>query len=265
MRDLEFDLQKYEPAHCKMSTAPTSSIVPIVSTKEGYVLTSVENVYIKPIVVHGSIGAGKTTILTKIERHGFKVLYEDLDSWRNVKGHNLLSEYYKDPSRLAYVFQSEIVRSRYMQFLNLINDKEWLTTNGPDTMEFGKLRIKVVFTERDHMSSLKVFSKRLLDMKLMLPVEYAHMELWCEMLGMPVSRNIFYLQLTPEECMDRIDKRDRPEEKKGGVDISLLEGIDSYYLKWLKEDYHLQVTYIPSFKLDDLTRQVQMIVQAVKR
>jgi len=241
------------------------SIVPIVSTREGYILTSVDNVYIKPVVIHGSIGAGKTTILTKIERQGFKVLYEDLDSWRNVKGHNLLEEYYRDPSRLAYVFQSEIVRSRYQQFLNLVNDKEWLNTAGQDTMEFGNLRIKVVFTERDHLSSLKVFSKRLLDAKLMLPVEYAHMELWCEMLGMPVSRNIFYLSIGPNECMERIQRRDRPEEKKGGVDMSLLEGIDSYYLQWLKEDYHLQVTYIQNFTLDELNRQVQMIIQCVKR
>lgn len=242
-----------------------TSIVPIVSTAEGYVLTSVDNVYIKPVVVHGSIGAGKTTVLSNVERHGFKVLYEDLDSWRNVKGNNLLEEYYKNPSRLSYVFQSEIVRSRYCQFINLINDKEWLNAHGPDTMEFGHLRIKIIFTERDHLSSLRVFSKRLLDARLMLPVEYAHMELWCEMLGMPISRHIFYLQPTPEECMDRITKRDRPEEKQGGVDLSLLEGIDQYYVRWLKEDYHLQVTYIPSFKLDDLNRQVQMIVQAVKR
>jgi deoxyadenosine/deoxycytidine kinase len=241
------------------------SIVPIVSTPEGYVLTSLENVYIKPVVVHGSIGAGKTTILTKIERHGFKVLFEDLDSWRDVKGHNLLEEYYKDPSRLAYVFQSEIVRSRYQQFVNLINDKEWLNSTGPDTMEFGHLRIKIVFTERDHLSSLKVFSKRLLEANMMLPVEYAHMEMWCEMLGMPVSRHIFYLFTSPTECMDRIQKRDRPEEKKGGVDMSLLEGIDAYYLKWLKEDFHLQVQYIQSFTLDELNRQVQMIIQAVKR
>jgi len=243
----------------------TTSIVPIRSTKEGYVLTCLENVYIKPVVVHGSIGAGKTTILTKIERQGFRVLYEDLDSWRNVKGHNLLDAYYNDPSRLAYVFQSEIVRSRYNQFLQLVNDREWLETQGNDTMEFGKLRIKIVFTERDHMSSLRVFSRRLLDMNLMLPVEFAHMELWCEMLGMPISKNVFYLLLTPEECMERIDKRDRPEEKKGGVDKSLLEDIDGYYLRWLKQDYQLQVTYIPSFKLDELNKQVSMIIQAVKR
>jgi deoxyadenosine/deoxycytidine kinase len=242
-----------------------SSIIPIRSTKEGYVLTCLENVYIKPVVIHGSIGAGKTTILAKIERHGFKVLYEDLDSWRNVKGHNLLDAYYKDPSRLAYVFQSEIVRSRYNQFLSLVNDKEWLESHGNDTMEFGNLRIKIVFTERDHMSSLRVFSQRLLDMGMMLPVEYAHMELWCEMLGMPVSKNIFYLMLTPEECMERIDKRDRPEEKKGGVDKVLLEGIHQYYTRWLAEDYNLQVTYIPGFKLDELNKQVSMMVQAVKR
>lgn len=241
------------------------SIVPIRSTKDGYVLTCLENVYIKPVVIHGGIGAGKTTILTKIERQGFTVLYEDLDSWRNVKGHNLLEGYYKNPSRLAYVFQSEIVRSRYHQFIKLVNDRDWLMSNGPDTMEFGGLRIKIVFEERDHMSSLKVFSKRLLDQGLMLPVEYAHLELWCEMLGMPISRHIFYLELTPEECLDRIDKRDRPEEKKGGVDIELLKDLDTYYKTWLRDEYQLQVIYVRSFKLDELSKQVKMIIDAVKR
>jgi deoxyadenosine/deoxycytidine kinase len=242
-----------------------TSIVPIVSNKEGYILTSVENVYIKPVVIHGGIGAGKSTLLTKIERHGFKVLYEDLDSWRDVKGYNLLEEYYKYPSRLAYVFQSEIVRSRYVQFMNLINDKEWLMTSGPDTIEFGKLRIKVIFTERDHLSSLKVFSRRLVDAGLMLPVEYAHIEMWCEMLGMPLTRNVFYLNITPDECMDRICKRARPEETNGGVDKSLLEGIDDYYKRWLEEQYRFQVIYIPSFKLDDLNKYVLMIIEAAKR
>lgn len=241
------------------------SIVPIRSTKEGYVLTSVPNTYIKPVVIHGGIGAGKTTVLTKIERKGFKVLYEDLDSWRNVKGYNLLDEYYRDPSRLAYVFQSEIVRSRYTQFYNLIHDRDWLLSPGPDVMEFGDLRIKIVFTERDHVSSLEVFSKRLVDMKLMLPVEYAHIQVWCEMLGMPVSRHIVYLQIPPRECLERIDARSRPEEKNGGVDIQLLEDIDQYYQTWLKRDFPMQVAYVESFKLDALEKNTNMIIQYAKR
>lgn len=243
----------------------SQSIVPIKTTKEGYVLTCIPGIYIKPVVIHGGIGAGKTTILSNIERKGFKVLCEDLDSWRNVKGFNLLDEYYKNPSRLAYVFQSEIVRSRYTQFLNLINDKAWLESPGPDLMVFGDLRIRVIFTERDHVSSLKVFSKRLVDMGLMLPVEYAHIELWCEMLGMPVSKHIIYLQIPPKECMERIEARSRPEEKEGGVDSSLLEDIDSYYHNWLEKEYPMQVAYVKSFKLDSLDRCTSMIIDYAKR
>lgn len=241
------------------------SIVPIRSTEEGYVLTSVPGTYIKPVVIHGGIGAGKTTILNNIERKGFMVLYEDLDSWRNVKGHNLLDEYYQDPSRLAYVFQSEIVRSRYMQFYKLIHDRDWLLSPGPDVMEFGDLRIKIVFTERDHISSLKVFSKRLVDMGLMLPVEYAHLHLWCEMLGMPRSLHLVYLQIPPTECLERIDARSRPEEKKGGVDIQLLADIDLYYLTWLKRDFPMQVAYVESFNLDSLEKHTNMIIQYARR
>jgi len=241
------------------------SIVPIRSTKEGYVLTSVPNTYLKPVVVHGSIGAGKTTVLNKIERKGYKVLYEDLDSWRNVKGYNLLDAYYQNPSRLSYVFQSEIVRSRYVQILNLVNDREWLLTNGPDTMEFGELRIKVVYMERDHLSSLRVFSKRLVDMELMLPVEYAHMELWCEILGMPISQNIIYLNVSPEHCMKRIEARSRPEENGGGVDLSLLTDIDSYYREWLEEEFPVRVYYVESFKLDELDKYVNRILSYARR
>lgn len=240
------------------------SIIPIRSTKEGYIYTVIPNVYIRPVSLHGGIGAGKTTLLTKIERKGFRVLYEDLDSWRNVKGHNLLEAYYNDPSRLAYVFQSEIVRTRYVQFMNLINDKEWLQNCGPDTMEFGEIRLKIVFTERDHNSSLKVFSKRLVDSGLMLPVEYAHMQLWCEMLGMPNSKFIYYLNITPLECMNRIVARDRPEEKST-VKEKLLEDIDHYYTSWLQTDYPMQVNYIDSFKLDSLEKVVNMVISSVKR
>lgn len=240
------------------------SIIPIRSTKEGYIYTIIPNVYIRPISLHGGIGAGKTTLLTKIERKGFRVLYEDLDSWRNVKGYNLLEAYYNDPSRLSYVFQSEIVRTRYVQFMNLITDKEWLENCGADTMEFGDIRLKIVFTERDHNSSLMVFSKRLVDSGLMLPVEYAHMQLWCEMLGMPNSKFIYYLNINPVECMNRIVARDRPEEKTT-VKEKLLEDIDHYYTSWLQAEYPMQVTYIESFKLDSLEKVVNMIISSVKR
>lgn len=242
----------------------SESIVPIRSTEQGYVFTKLPGVYIRPVSLHGSIGAGKTTILTKIERCGYRVVYEDIDSWRDVKGHNLLEEYYKDPSRLAYVFQSEIVRTRYKQFIDLINNEEWLKADGPDTVRFGDIKLKIVFTERDHLSSLMVFSKRLVDSGLMLPVEYAHMELWCEMLGLPISRFVIYLKVNPSECMTRIEARQRPEEAST-VKMDLLDSIDKYYLEWLQRDFPMQVTYVDSFKLDMLDKQVQNIIKSVKR
>lgn len=250
----------------------TTSILPIRCTAEGYVYTSIENVYLKPVVVHGSIGAGKTTILASIERRGFRVLYEDLESWRNVNGHNLLEEYYCNPSRLAYVFQSEIIRTRYVQFMGLINDRSWLSSTGEDTMTFGKVRVKIIFTERDHLSSLRVFSKRLVDQGLMLPVEYSHLEIWANMLRLPVSRHIIYLSISASECMKRIEERSRPEEMKrahmgtaSGVDERLLDDIDAYYMQWLVESFPLQVTYIQPFRLNELETKTTQIIGSVKR
>jgi deoxyadenosine/deoxycytidine kinase len=220
-------------------------------------------VYIKPVAVHGVIGSGKTTVLTSIAQRGFRVLYEDLVSWRNMEGMNLLSEFYQNPSRLAYVFQSEVVRTRYVQFLGLVNDREWLEKLGPDTIELEHIRIKVVFTERDHMSSLEVFSKRLLDHGLMLPVEYKHITLWCKMLGMPSSKHIVYLNVTPDECMLRTTARSRPEEKTG-VDVELLNDIDVYYRNWLKDEAPF-VMYIESFKLDELEKFTKLVIKYAMR
>jgi deoxyadenosine/deoxycytidine kinase len=231
-------------------------------TKEGYLRTILPHVFIRMVTVHGSIGAGKTTLLEHIQAGGFRVLYEDIASWRNFKGHNLLEEYYRDPSRLSYPFQSEVIRSRYVQLLNLVHDKEWLESyhNKPDTIEFNKdCIIRVVFCERDHESSLNVFAKRLTQGGLMMPLEYDHLKEWCSILQLPSPKYIVFLDTPTTTCVNRMHLRNRKEEQ-GTVDETLVEDINVMYKKWLEQsDEH--VYFVKPYGLDVIDEVCKKVVR----
>lgn len=231
-------------------------------TKEGYLRTILPHVFIRMVTVHGSIGAGKTTLLEHIQAGGFRVLYEDIASWRNFKGHNLLEEYYHNPSRLSYPFQSEVIRSRYVQLLNLVHDKEWLESyhNKPDAIEFNKdCIVRVVFCERDHESSLNVFAKRLTQGGLMLPLEYDHLKEWCSILQLPSPKYIVFLDTPTTTCVNRMHLRNRKEEQ-GTVDESLVEDINVMYKSWLEQTEE-HVYFVKPYGLDVIDDVCKKVVR----
>ncbi len=67
----------------------------------------------KSFLVEGNIGAGKSTFLKIISQYlDIQIIYEPHQKWQNVAGHNLLEQFYKDPKRWAYTFQSYAFVSR---------------------------------------------------------------------------------------------------------------------------------------------------------
>ena len=60
------------------------------------------------VVVEGNIGSGKSTFLQHFERWSSQVelLPEPVESWRNLKGHNLLQQMYEQPERHSLTFQT---------------------------------------------------------------------------------------------------------------------------------------------------------------
>uniref|UniRef100_A0A7I4AY20 Deoxynucleoside kinase domain-containing protein n=1 Tax=Physcomitrium patens TaxID=3218 RepID=A0A7I4AY20_PHYPA len=70
----------------------------------------------------GNIGVGKSTILKLLQSHPrlqgkTEVLQEPIWEWQNVKGTglNMLDAFYKDPKRYAYLFQSFVFTTRFLQ------------------------------------------------------------------------------------------------------------------------------------------------------
>ena len=60
------------------------------------------------VVVEGNIGSGKSTFLQHFERRNSQVelVPEPVDSWRDLKGHNLLQQMYEHPERNSLTFQT---------------------------------------------------------------------------------------------------------------------------------------------------------------
>ena len=56
------------------------------------------------IVIDGNIGSGKTTQLGLLEKKGWQVRREPIDDWP-------LEEFYKDPSRWAYLLHMRILQT----------------------------------------------------------------------------------------------------------------------------------------------------------
>jgi len=66
------------------------------------------------IAITGNIGAGKTTLATKLAEHfGWEVLYEA------VEGNPYLAPFYEDMPRWAFHLQMYFLKSRYEQLLQL--------------------------------------------------------------------------------------------------------------------------------------------------
>jgi deoxyadenosine/deoxycytidine kinase len=78
-------------------------------------------------IIEGNIGSGKTTLLDKLAEHNnYEVIREPVDIWQNIKNdknENILQQFYKDPNRYAYLFQTIVFKTR-LQSLDKIQEKE---------------------------------------------------------------------------------------------------------------------------------------------
>lgn len=60
--------------------------------------------------VEGIIGAGKSTLCARLQEAGYVVTQEPIDQWI-VGPHNLLTTYYDNPQKYAYLFQCHVLHT----------------------------------------------------------------------------------------------------------------------------------------------------------
>lgn len=172
------------------------------------------------VYVEGNIGTGKSTFLKNLDkddlkrRYKYEVLYEPVDDWQE-KG--ILEEFYKDPKRYCYTFQSYCLFTRF-QMLKKIDKRDDL---------------KFVFIERSIFSDNNVFAKSCKSINQMNQLEYDIYNSWFNHFNTIHSNDYYhiYLQLDPQTCLERIKKRSRNEETS--ISIDYLKLLHNSHDNWL--------------------------------
>jgi len=166
------------------------------------------------LFVEGNIGTGKSTFLNKLSQE-FKVILEPVDEWtktRNANGKNLLEEFYSDPARNAYLFQSIAFRSRMK---NIVNQ---------DT----------AIIERSIYTDRNVFAKACREDGLISDIEWNDYCGWFDWLTNEFKvkpTGFIYLRCDPKVSYERVQKRSRSGEES--ISLDYLKKLHQKHDQWL--------------------------------
>jgi deoxyadenosine/deoxycytidine kinase len=170
----------------------------------------------KPIVyfLEANIGAGKTTILKKLEKLDhpkIKIIYEPVDLW--IK-YGLLDKFYNDKTRYSYTFQNFAFITKIVNLTNL--DPNY-----------------IYIVERSPFVDKNVFAKLCYDKDLMNDTEWNIYNYWFDNLikFIDIDVKYIYLDTKPDICFDRIKLRDRHSETN--INIEYLNLLNDYTNTWL--------------------------------
>ncbi len=175
----------------------------------------------KCFIIEGNIGCGKTTLINYLKRFDdFEVIEEPVDRWVSIKGSdgkNLLQEFYEEPVRYAYLFQTMVFKTR-LQSIDKPQEKS------------------VRFCERSIWTDKYVFGKACMENMTMNILEqncYNFWFSWLEEKFRPKPNGIIYLRCTPEKCMERIKRRGREEESN--IPMTYLTQIHNKHEEWFND------------------------------
>lgn len=170
------------------------------------------------IYIEGNIGAGKSEFIKALNTEEYKVVQEPVDIWENI---GILTEFYKDPKRWAYTFQSLAFVSRLSLVWSEIANNH---LNKPVILE------RSIYTDKNCFTELQ------LDFGNMNEIEHKTYVAWYTLAEQKFAKDvkadaIIYLRTTPEICFERIKKRSRNGESS--ISIEYLTALHDKHEKWL--------------------------------
>ena len=157
------------------------------------------------IAIEGNIGSGKSTILKELEKMNYNPLdvifvQEPVSEWLEIKvgDKNALELFYENQKENSFWFQILAYITRLRNLLNIIE-------NNPKN--------KIIICERSIYTDKYVFAKMLYETGNISEIEWITYSYWFDTFKKQTKLDlILYVNTEPEECFNRIIKRNRIEE-----------------------------------------------------
>lgn len=172
--------------------------------------------YNDPVVVFidGNIGAGKSTFIKMMELQFHKYYYvtEPINMWKGVvddQNISLFGNFYKNKERWSYTFQNMVQMTKFYDYvvrLDKIKEHSFISR-----ILFGTKIVVII--ERSCLIDKNAFASLLHDNEYIDETEWKIYNMWYDLINKTIqTKNIIYLQTSPNICLDRIHVRDRDEE-----------------------------------------------------
>lgn len=176
------------------------------------------------ISIEGNIGSGKSTIinyLKTLDSNNIIFVDEPVNEWLNIKsdGKNALELFYEDQKKNAFWFQVLAYITRLKNLLETIK-------HNPG---------KIIITERSIYTDKYVFAQMLYESGNISDIEFKTYNYWFDTFKKETTVDaILYVNTEPEECKNRIKKRNRPEEKE--IPLEYLKNCHEKHLNWINKE-----------------------------
>jgi deoxyadenosine/deoxycytidine kinase len=174
------------------------------------------------ISIEGNIGSGKSTIinfLKTLDSENIIFIDEPVDEWRKIKvdGKNALEIFYEDLSKNSFWFQILAYITRLRNLLNTVKEN-------PN---------KIIISERSIYTDKFIFAQMLYEQEHLSEIEMKTYSYWFDTFEKETKLDlVLYVNTEPEECFERIKKRNREEESN--ISIDYISHCHKKHLDWLE-------------------------------
>ncbi len=194
-------------------------------TKQGQKL----NFYYNFIAIEGNIGAGKTSLATRIsQQFNAKLILEQFED------NAFLPKFYENPSKYAFPLELSFLASRYQQLKDQLPAQDLFKS----------------FTVADYFIHKSfIFAGKNLDSD-----EFSLYTRLFKIIeaSLPNPDLLVYLFLSVDHLKGNIQKRGRPYEKN--IDFDYLEKIQSGYMEFLRQQQNMRTLIVDTNNLDFVNR-----------
>ena len=188
---------------------------------------------IRIISVEGNIGAGKSTLIQKLQekyKDCKEVLFlqEPVSLWETfrdpISGKNILENFYENPKKYAFAFQMLAFQSRYDLLKTTIQN-----------IHIEKLPVHTIVMERSLDADYHIFAKTMFEDGTLENIEWDIYQYVTKLrLTSHGVSGVIWLDVPPRECLNRIKKRAR--EGEDGISLEYLSKCHKAHTEWLADN-----------------------------